>query len=160
MIIAAVDYDSHFPPGYEDGCPAGLKLLRMAARVRAEYGRDQVGPPSMPSCSGKPTSPRPHRQDVGTPIIHFQPPDGVAFFGPVISRLPDTLVAGELNVSVTACSADECTVVAIVSRKPHQAGQDPGCQRKAKTCRNLSHWSSYSHRRSQERSSAHDFHWR
>ena len=28
-------------------------------------------------------------KDVGTPIIHFQPPDGVAFFGPVISRLPD-----------------------------------------------------------------------
>lgn len=28
-------------------------------------------------------------KDVGTPIIHFQPPTGVAFFGPVISRLPD-----------------------------------------------------------------------
>ena len=27
-------------------------------------------------------------KDVGTPIIHFQPPNGVAFFGPVISRLP------------------------------------------------------------------------
>jgi hypothetical protein len=27
-------------------------------------------------------------KDVGTPIIHFRPPDGVAFFGPVISRLP------------------------------------------------------------------------
>ncbi len=27
-------------------------------------------------------------RDVGTPIIHFEPPDGVAFFGPVISRLP------------------------------------------------------------------------
>jgi hypothetical protein len=27
-------------------------------------------------------------KDVGTPIIHFSPPDGVAFFGPVISRLP------------------------------------------------------------------------
>ena len=27
-------------------------------------------------------------KDVGTPIIHFQPPDGVAFVGPVISRLP------------------------------------------------------------------------
>jgi hypothetical protein len=27
-------------------------------------------------------------KDVGTPIIHFQPPGGVAFFGPVISRLP------------------------------------------------------------------------
>ena len=28
-------------------------------------------------------------KDVGTPIIHFQPPTGVAFFGPVISRLPN-----------------------------------------------------------------------
>lgn len=27
-------------------------------------------------------------RDVGTPILHFQPPDGIAFFGPVISRLP------------------------------------------------------------------------
>ncbi|MDA3039117.1 MAG: hypothetical protein O3C27_06230 [Actinomycetota bacterium] len=28
-------------------------------------------------------------RDVGTPIITFQPPDGVSFFGPVISRVPD-----------------------------------------------------------------------
>lgn len=27
-------------------------------------------------------------KDVGTPVLHFQPPEGVAFFGPVISRLP------------------------------------------------------------------------
>jgi hypothetical protein len=27
-------------------------------------------------------------KDVGTPIIHFEPPAGVAFFGPVITRLP------------------------------------------------------------------------
>lgn len=27
-------------------------------------------------------------KDVGTPILHFEPPTGVAFFGPVISRLP------------------------------------------------------------------------
>ena len=27
-------------------------------------------------------------KDVGTPIIHFSPPEGTAFFGPVISRLP------------------------------------------------------------------------
>lgn len=27
-------------------------------------------------------------KDVGTPIIAFDPPDGVAFFGPVISRVP------------------------------------------------------------------------
>ena len=27
-------------------------------------------------------------KDVGTPILHFRPPGGAAFFGPVISRLP------------------------------------------------------------------------
>ena len=27
-------------------------------------------------------------RDVGTPILHFGPPEGPAFFGPVISRLP------------------------------------------------------------------------
>ncbi len=35
-------------------------------------------------------------RDVGTPIIQFRPPDGVAFFGPVISRLPDPEDAAEL----------------------------------------------------------------
>ncbi|MCS7476959.1 hypothetical protein ACFFQW_01660 [Umezawaea endophytica] len=35
-------------------------------------------------------------KDVGTPIVHFQPPEGVAFFGPVISRLPDEEQAAEL----------------------------------------------------------------
>lgn len=29
-------------------------------------------------------------RDVGTPILAFQPPDGPAFFGPVISRLPSS----------------------------------------------------------------------
>jgi hypothetical protein len=35
-------------------------------------------------------------KDVGTPIIHFEPPTGVAFFGPVISRLPQEDAAVEL----------------------------------------------------------------
>jgi hypothetical protein len=35
-------------------------------------------------------------RDVGTPILHFQPPGGTAFFGPVISRLPSPDDAGEL----------------------------------------------------------------
>jgi hypothetical protein len=43
MVNAAVDYDSHFPPGYEAGHNAGLRLLRVTARVRADYGRDKVG---------------------------------------------------------------------------------------------------------------------
>ena len=32
------------PAHYEDGHTAGLELLRVAARVRAEHGRDAVGP--------------------------------------------------------------------------------------------------------------------
>ncbi|BEL04801.1 DsbA family protein [Actinoplanes sichuanensis] len=35
-------------------------------------------------------------RDVGTPIVHFEPPAGVAFFGPVISRLPDEEQAAQL----------------------------------------------------------------
>ncbi|MGW1994875.1 mycothiol-dependent nitroreductase Rv2466c family protein [Embleya sp. NPDC001921] len=35
-------------------------------------------------------------KDVGTPILHFEPPHGVAFFGPVISRLPDENQAEQL----------------------------------------------------------------
>jgi hypothetical protein len=35
-------------------------------------------------------------RDVGTPILHFTPPGGTAFFGPVISRLPRPEDAGRL----------------------------------------------------------------
>jgi mycothiol-dependent nitroreductase-like protein len=44
MINADVDYDSHFPPGYESGHQAGLRMLRVAARARAEHGRGCLGP--------------------------------------------------------------------------------------------------------------------
>src|SRR6202042_3709439 len=44
MINAEVDYDSHFPAGYEAGHTAGLRLLRVAAKARAEHGADAVGP--------------------------------------------------------------------------------------------------------------------
>jgi hypothetical protein len=40
-------------------------------------------------------------RDVGTPIITFQPPDGLSFFGPVISRVPDDAEAIELWNAVT-----------------------------------------------------------
>src|ERR1700688_3787604 len=43
LINAAVDYDSHFPAGYEEGHTSGLRLLRVAARTRAEHGRAAVG---------------------------------------------------------------------------------------------------------------------
>lgn len=35
-------------------------------------------------------------RDVGTPILHFAPPEGLALFGPVISELPPLERAGEL----------------------------------------------------------------
>lgn len=37
------DYDTEFPPGYEHGHTAGLRFLRVAAAVRAEFGRDAMG---------------------------------------------------------------------------------------------------------------------
>ncbi len=139
MVNAAIDYDTHFPPGYEAGHTAGLRLLRVAAATREQLGRGAVGPlyeaigaqvfdePTDPNATepvdrgsaaflepivgelGLPLSLLDALdddtfdavlrvetdealaltgKDVGTPIIHFGPPDGVAFFGPVISRLP------------------------------------------------------------------------
>jgi hypothetical protein len=44
LINATVDYDRHFPVGYEAGHTAGLRLLRVAARTRAEHGRAWIGP--------------------------------------------------------------------------------------------------------------------
>jgi hypothetical protein len=44
-------------------------------------------------------------KDVGTPIIHFQPPAGVAFFGPVISRLPNEEEAVQLWDHVVGLAA-------------------------------------------------------
>jgi hypothetical protein len=141
MVNATVDYDAHFPPEYEAGHTAGLRLLRVAARTRADHGRDAVG--TLYEALGRHVFDTPAEtedvpgarerrgtrafvtpvladaglpadladalddasfdpliraetdeareltgKDVGTPIIHFQPPTGVAFFGPVISRLP------------------------------------------------------------------------
>jgi hypothetical protein len=149
LLNAHVDYGEHFPPGYEAGHAAGLRLLRMAARTRAEFGRDAVGalyaalgahifdcdPPTGADAAvreargtrefvepvlaqiGLPTALADSLddlgwdtdvqaetdealtltgKDVGTPILHFEPPGGVAFFGPVISRLPSDEQAAEL----------------------------------------------------------------
>ena len=139
LLNASVDYDSHFPPGYEAGHTAGLRLLRVAAHVRDEHGDDGVGRfytavghgiHDAEPADGTPGHDRRGTRDflapvladlgwdagladaleddsrdalvraetdealelagkdVGTPILQFQPPDGLAFFGPVISRLP------------------------------------------------------------------------
>jgi hypothetical protein len=143
-----VDYATHFPPEYEAGHTAGLRLLRLAARTRAEHAREAVGrlyealgakifdagfvPDSAADHGARGTRPfvapvlaeagLPAEladalddprwdavvqaetdealaltgRDVGTPILHFAPPDGAAFFGPVISRLPREDEAEEL----------------------------------------------------------------
>jgi len=150
LINAEVDYDAHFPPEYEAGHTAGLRLLRVAARARAEHGREAMAPlyaafgahifdtAPHPDDESTEVGKRPGTQefaepilaqaglplelaqavddeswdeeigretdealaltgkDVGTPIIHFEPPAGVAFFGPVISRLPTEESAAEL----------------------------------------------------------------
>jgi hypothetical protein len=145
LVNAEIDYDAHFPAGYETGHTAGLKLLRLAARTRAEHGpealdrlyaalgsaifetdtdaqqrlgRDprrfaapvleQVGlPTGLAEALGDTaqdaviqaetdTALALTGKDVGTPIIHFQPPEGLAFFGPVISRLPSEADAARL----------------------------------------------------------------
>ncbi|WP_116450730.1 hypothetical protein [Blastococcus litoris] len=150
LLNAHVDYDAHFPSDYEVGHTDGLRLLRVAARVRAEHGPDAVAPlyealgrrifevhpaPGAGERSsrdfvlpvlaeaGLPTDvagalddetldPELRAwtdealaltgKDVGTPILHFRPPDGVAFFGPVISRLPEDDDAVELWEHVVA----------------------------------------------------------
>lgn len=148
LLNAHIDYDTHFPPEYEASHTAGLRLLRVAAQVRADHGREAVGtfyavlgehvfergfvPDEAASVGRRGTAEflgpvladaglpaglttaldesswdtelRAETdealsltgKDVGTPILHFQPPHGIAFFGPVISRLPDEEQAARL----------------------------------------------------------------
>jgi 2-hydroxychromene-2-carboxylate isomerase len=156
ILNSHIDYATHFPPNYEEGHTAGLRLLRVVARVRAEHGRDAVGPlyqaigtrifdtsrdvdPLSASDQASQHTVEPLLRDaglptdlaealgdqtlddeiraetdealaltggdVGTPILHFQPPGGTAFFGPVISRLPSADQAGELWDHVIALAA-------------------------------------------------------
>ncbi len=42
LINSHIDYDAHFPPEYEAGHTAGLRLLRVAARAREEHGAAAV----------------------------------------------------------------------------------------------------------------------
>lgn len=140
LVNDDVDYDAHFPPEYEHGHTAGLRMLRVAAAAREAHGREVVG--DLYTALGgsvfdidPPADPAAHRaslgsrvtveellvglglpasladalddpswdeiiraesdaalaltgKDVGTPIIAYDPPNGPAFFGPVISRVP------------------------------------------------------------------------
>jgi hypothetical protein len=44
MINSGINYDTHFPVDYEEGHTSGPRLLRVAARAKAEHGRAVVGP--------------------------------------------------------------------------------------------------------------------
>lgn len=145
LINAHIDYESHFPPGYEQGHTAGLRMLRVAAAAQAAHGNEAVdalyaelgahvfetaqwGPTTSPTATAEVVAPLLATaglpttlvealddrswderiqaetdealaltgKDVGTPILQFEPPDGVAFFGPVISRLPSPETAVQL----------------------------------------------------------------
>lgn len=146
QLNSHLDYDTHFAPGYDGVHTAGLRLLRVAARTRAEHGRDAVGslyaalgaqifdskpgeapegvergtrkfvepvlagiglPTTLADALDEPTWDSEIQaetdealaltgKDVGTPILHFEPPSGVALFGPVISRVPNETQAAEL----------------------------------------------------------------
>ncbi|MGY1630854.1 hypothetical protein ACI784_03965 [Geodermatophilus sp. SYSU D01186] len=156
LLNRHVDYDTQFPPEYEAGHTAGLRLLRVAARARDEHGPDVLGPlyaalgtavfDAEPQDGPQDREQRGTRafvapvlaglglpadladalddeswdaaiqadtdealrlagKDVGTPILHFAPPDGAAFFGPVISRVPSPEDAVELWDHVVALAA-------------------------------------------------------
>jgi hypothetical protein len=133
------DY-AEFPPNYLALHTMGQRMLRVAAAVRTERGRDHMGPlytvfgesiwhrrrvegvdafdgiakethlRGSLERAGIDTSFAEAADDdrfddelrrevttalsrtgpgVGTPVVAFRPPDGMAFFGPVISRIPD-----------------------------------------------------------------------
>lgn len=149
IINADLDYASQFPPDYEAGHTAGLRLLRVAAAARDAHGPEAVGRlyaalgqrifevarAQRPYGGGRELRDTPEfaraalaaadlplaladalddaaldgtiraesdealaltGRDVGTPILHFAPPNGMALFGPVISQLPPPERAGEL----------------------------------------------------------------
>jgi hypothetical protein len=148
LLNSHIDYDAHFPPEYEAGHTAGLRLLRLCAATREAHGRsaidglyaalgaavfdrdpvpDEAGererrgtrefvapvladlglPAALADALDDSSYDRVVQaetdealtrtgKDVGTPILHFEPPEGVAFFGPVISRLPSKEDAVEL----------------------------------------------------------------
>lgn len=145
LLNKDIDYDTHFPPEYEAGHTAGLRMLRVCAHVLEADGPQAISRlyPALSSrifdVSPEAGSDIPRKtrglveaalaeaglspdfadslddlsrdesiqastdealsltgKDVGTPILHIAPPQGAAFFGPVISRLPSEQEAVEL----------------------------------------------------------------
>lgn len=148
------DYATDFPPEYEHGHTAGLRMLRACAAMRDDIGAESMGA-LYTELSGSTFDAEPNEEyrlslgtvemvsgaleraglqtdyatavddeswdetiesetelalsrtgrDVGTPIITFRPPDGLSFFGPVISRVPDDADAVPLWNAVTMLAA-------------------------------------------------------
>ena len=42
LLNSHIDYDAHFPAGYEHGHTAGLRMLRVAAAIRRDHGNDAM----------------------------------------------------------------------------------------------------------------------
>jgi 2-hydroxychromene-2-carboxylate isomerase len=154
LINKDKDYATEFPPEYEFGHTAGLRMLRVAAAIRDELGREPLG--RLVSAYGHSYWDQPRGtgmrsrlsttdhalevleaagfparfatalddhswdelldaeselalsrtgRDVGTPIITFHAPDGLSFFGPVISRVPSDEEATELWDAVMKLAA-------------------------------------------------------
>ena len=59
-------------------------------------------------------------KDVGTPIIHFEPPAGVAFFGPVISRL---WILAQFSQRRACRNASVATTVLTASRHEREESE-------------------------------------
>ena len=73
LLNRHVDYDSHFPPEYEAGHTAGLRLLRVVARTRAEHGPAAVGLLDEAGIAHEGV------KDIGVAsILEFRDPDGIA----------------------------------------------------------------------------------
>jgi hypothetical protein len=131
MVNADVDYDSHFAPGHLAGHTAGGRIFDAGPdperqgsdggyRGTAEFVIPILADAGLPAdlvdaLDDETFDPQIQREtdealaltgkDVGTPIIQFQPPDGMAFFGPVISRLPSPADAVRLWDHVAGLAA-------------------------------------------------------
>lgn len=154
MLNKDKNYETEMSTKYQFSHPAGLRMLRVAAAVRADLGPDPIGALytafSAPEFDAAPnddfrrglgtdekiiaalehadlptdyataahddawdvvvedeteTALQRTGRDVGTPIITFHPPDGLSFFGPVISRIPDDEDAVPLWNAVTTLAA-------------------------------------------------------
>jgi hypothetical protein len=116
-----IDSGDHFPVApvvSELGLPSGLADAVDDASFDEELQRETDGALAL---TGK---------DVGTPIIHFQSPEGTAFFGPVISRLPAGEDATRLwDLVVGLASPPRSTSWGLSRQRRSRAGGQRGSRR-------------------------------